>query len=134
MKLSIKENDIIMGELNEDLVKQYYLDEDIVLLKNDKYSIMDFIDIDNNQYIEIKSRTFKSTKYPTTMIGENKFIFASKCGKKCKFIFVFTDKALYYDYNPNDRFITEYCGRKDRGYIENKNHIFIPIGKLKLLF
>lgn len=132
MKLTTKENDILVGDMNEDLIRQYFLDEDVVLLKTDNYHPMDFIDIDNNQFIEIKSRTFNSSKYPTTMIGENKIIFARQCGKKCKFIFVFTDKTLYYDFNPKDSFITEYCGRKDRGCIEYKKHIFIPIEKLKI--
>ncbi len=133
MKLTIRESDKLFGELNEDYVIGYYFGKfNIKLNKLDEYHLMDYEDVEKTQYIEIKSRFCKSTTYPTTMIGLNKIMFAKDCGKKVRFIFCFIDKMMYYDYNPKDSFVATIAGRKDRGVVEMKKYVFIPIEKLKV--
>jgi len=130
----IKQNDLLMGDMNEELIQIEFKDKfNIDLTKSSKFDIMDYTDESNNIYVEIKSRNFKYNKYPTTMIGLNKLEFAKDCKKVCYFIFSFTDGNYYYKYDSKDSFDVKYTGRTDRGYIEYKKHCFIPIYKLKNL-
>jgi len=130
----IKKNDLLTGAMNEELIQLEFKEKfNIDLIKTGEFDIMDFTNEDKTLYVEIKSRTFNYKKYDTTMIGENKLIFARKSGKECIFIFSFTDGNYYYRYDKNDYYKSQYTGRTDRGYKEYKEHIFIPINMLKPL-
>lgn len=127
----IKEHDILVGDMNEELISMYYKDKyNINLIKLPQNHEMDFIDSNRKMYIEVKSRNCKHDKYPTTMVGVNKFIYASKCNKDVYFVFAFNDGNYYYKYNNNDIFDIDVGGRKDRGLNEYKDYVYIPIEML----
>lgn len=132
-RLTRQQQDEIMGDMNEDIVK-ILLEEDynISLTKTEKNFEMDFIDNLGNYY-EIKSRNNEYKKYPDTMVGYNKICFARHSDKDCIFIFVFTDGIYSYQFDRTDYFIPKMGGRCDRGKKEYKKYIYIPIEKLKCL-
>lgn len=126
-----KEEDLFMGQLNEDYIKDVICSHFNLqhLNKLDIFNTMDF-QCDNN-YFEIKSRNCNHNKYDTTMIGYNKINFAKRFPQyNCYFVFVFTDGDYYYKYNPEDKFETGIGGRNDRGKAEYKKYCYIPIDKL----
>lgn len=86
-----------------------------------------------NNYYELKSRNNDSKKYPTTMIGYNKVIEAEKVKGDVYFIFNFTDKVLYikYDKDVFDKFEIKKGGRYDRGKVEERQYIYIPVDSLE---
>lgn len=130
MSISIKENDLLIGEMNEDLLVLFYKDNyNTNLIKTTDYHPMDFTNEDESMFIELKSRNNNYNKYPTTMIGHNKFIFAEKCKKDIYFIIAFNDGLYSYKYSNKDIFEIVIGGRKDRGYIESKKYVMIPISK-----
>ena len=91
----------------------------------------------DNVYYEMKSRKNKFDKYPTTMIGLNKINRAKNQPhlKGLVFIFNFTDKIGYIEYN-EEKFNTyelKTGGRFDRGRIETNLYYYIPISDLTIL-
>ena len=100
-----------------------------------EFSTFDLIDKNNKLIVEVKNRYNNYNKYPTTMIGENKYLRAEHYFKKdykILFIFSFLDGIYYYEYI-NEHFEPKKGGRIDRGEKEIKNYIFIPINKLNKL-
>jgi len=97
----------------------------------EKYNVFDFET--KTRLIELKSRKNLSTKYPTTMIGDNKIIEAEKQNKKVYFVFKFTDSIKYIRYNKSlfDKFQRRVGGRSDRNCIESNTYCYIRIGELK---
>lgn len=127
----IQQHDILMGDMNEELICLYYKEKfNIDLIKTPEKHPMDFTDKLKRIFIEVKSRNCKHNKYPTTMVGVNKFVFASNCGKDVYFIFAFNDGNYYYKYNNNDIFDIDRGGRNDRGLNEYKDYVYIPITML----
>jgi hypothetical protein len=127
-----KQQDLFIGQLNEDYIKDELCNHFKLtnLIKLDKFNLMDFR-CDNN-YFEVKSRSFFHNKYKTTMIGKNKIDWAKS---NCKnnliyFIFIFVDGNFYYKYNSHDNFETTIGGRCDRCFDEIKLYYYIPINKL----
>jgi hypothetical protein len=88
-------------------------------------------DYENDDYlIELKSRNNKSNFYKTTIIGYNKIKYGLKNNKKMIFVFKFTDKVQYIEYDKDifDTFeIKTYASRYDRGRPEISTYIFIDI-------
>jgi hypothetical protein len=129
-----KREDLLMGELNEDYIKDvicchFKID---YIIKTPKGHPMDFKS--DNIYFEIKSRRCKHNTYNTTMIGYNKIQWVLNNNiKDVYFIFVFQDGDYYYKYNPTDNFDIDIGGRNDRGKPEYKKYFYIPINKLKLI-
>lgn len=83
-------------------------------------------------YLELKSRNCKKDTYPTTMVGENKLLFAKQAKKEgfaSFFCFLFEDGFYFWEYNEADienggvKF--EMGGRYDRGRVERKKYAFI---------
>ena len=99
--------------------------------KLEKYNVFDFET--KTRLIELKSRKNLSTKYPTTMIGNNKIIEAEKQNKKVYFVFKFTDSIKYIRYNKSlfDKFQRRVGGRSDINCIESNTYCHIPIHELK---
>ena len=100
-----------------------------------EYSIFDLRDEKNKIFVEVKKRNNTKDKYPTTMVGENKFDKAKKYydeGYKILFCFVFTDGIYYYEFC-DEKLEKKLGGRRDRDRPEFKNYIYIPITKLKKL-
>ena len=98
-----------------------------------KFSRFDLKDKIKKVIVEVKKRNNEYNKYPTTMIGENKYIRAEHYYKKdykVLFVFIFTDGTYYYNYSGED-IKPKIGGRCDRGIKEYKNYIYIPIEKLK---
>jgi len=98
-----------------------------------KFSRFDLKDKIKKVIVEVKKRNNEYNKYPTTMIGENKYIRANHYYKKdykVLFVFIFTDGTYYYNYSGED-IKQKIGGRRDRGIKEYKNYIYIPIEKLK---
>tara|TARA_R110001632_G_scaffold202615_3_gene325781 strand:- start:215 stop:679 length:465 start_codon:yes stop_codon:yes gene_type:complete len=92
-------------------------------------SVMDFY---SDKYEgELKSRNNEYSKYPTTMIGENKLL-NHKEDKKYRYYFLFTDGLYRWKYN-KDQYTVKKAGRFDRGGAEVKRHAFIKIEDLQLL-
>ena len=122
-------DDLVMGDLNEQLVEQIIIDTyNFKPNKTEPNHPMDF-EYDD-YYFEVKSRRNNYNQYPTTMIGYNKWRFAKTCGRKVVFIFSFLDGVYKYDYNELDNFENKIGGRCDRGRQEYKKYIYIPIEKL----
>lgn len=127
----IKQNDILIGEMNEDLIQLYFEEKfNVKLIRTAQFNEMDFIDENKTFYLEIKSRNINHNKYYSTMIGYNKIQYAEKKKKDVYFIFAFTDGNYYYKYNNKDNFDVQIGGRKDRGCAEYKKYYFIPVHKL----
>jgi hypothetical protein len=98
-----------------------------------EFSSFDLKDNIKKVIVEVKKRNNNYSKYPTTMIGENKYIRAYHYYKKdykVLFVFIFTDGTYYYNYSGED-IKPKIGGRRDRGIKEYKNYIYIPIEKLK---
>ena len=98
-----------------------------------KYSSFDFVG--DNIKIELKSRRCSSDFYPTTMIGHRKITAATNTDINYIYVFQFTDKIMYCQYDESDFkfFEVKRSGRCDRGKIESDNYIYIPIEYLKEL-
>ena len=102
---------------------------------SNKFDEFDLIDTKNKYVIEVKKRSNNYTKYPTTMIGYNKYTKGKeyhKNGYKVMYFFQFTDGIYYFDYIGQE-FTPQKGGRCDRGYNEIKNYIYINIKDLKKL-
>jgi hypothetical protein len=93
------------------------------LVKMPRYCKYDFIN--NNYYIELKSRRCLKNTYPTTMIHVNKL--QNLKHKKLILCFRFIDKDCYYEYNQNDNLVITGGGRADRGMHEYGQYCYIPI-------
>lgn len=126
-----KREDLLMGSLNEDYIKDVICCHFNInnLTKTYEGHPMDFKCDDI--YFEVKSRRCKHNTYDTTMIGYNKIQWIIKNNiKDVYFIFVFTDGDYYYKYDPKDNFEINLGGRNDRGKPEYKNYYYIPVEKL----
>lgn len=127
-----KKKDLEMGTINENqiqtIIKEYFKCND--LKKLDKYNVFDFYSPLNELYFEVKSRRCNYMSYPTTIIGYNKFVEASKLNGDKYFVFIFNDGNYYYKYINDDKFDIANGGRNDRGKDEYKNYVYIPIEKL----
>lgn len=125
--------DILFGTKCEDNNKKVFEEFfDTKLKKLGKHSIFDYSCYKNDLYIELKSRRNTKDKYPTTMIGYNKFKKAlelDELGCVIYFCFQFTDALCYYKFD-KENFNADWKargGRRDRGKFEYKDYIFIPI-------
>ena len=138
---------VYMGDLNE---KHY--DKDIterfsgVKKTGSKSSILHFKIYDwvnQDYYIELKSRNNKYITYPTTMIGFNKVEEWGKDETDRRYFFLFGFLDGFYEWELTQENYDEIGGydavRKstfNKGsnyttYNENKEHLYIPINKLK---
>jgi len=111
------------------IIKEYFKTE-IQATKN-QYDKYDFTDPNTNY--EVKSRTNKYNRYPTTMITMNK---CCKCDKGSDLIllFNFTD-GLYFIKFDEEKFRTYQTALFSRLQEEwdEKEHIYIPIADLTLI-
>jgi hypothetical protein len=99
-----------------------------VLKRTDPFDVFDFY---NDTYlVELKSRNNSYSKYPTTMVGFNKLIAASKSDKEVLFFFKFTDGLYYHRFDKSAEYFIEIGGRRDRGRPEYKKYCYIPISQL----
>ena len=128
-----QEKDLIFGDKQEDKIKPILESHfKIKLNKTKGFATFDYIDNDENLFIELKSRRAKKYQYPDTMIGLNKVnegFEKMKKGKKIYFFFSFRDQLCYYMLD-NDTFNLKWIragGRKDRGINEIKSYVFIPV-------
>ena len=131
--MSYNQNDIAFGINNENElleVLKIKFGDNITKTKG-KYNSFDFEG--NDKFIELKTRRNKSNQYPTTMIGHRKILQCNDSSKQYYFIFKYTDKILYCLYCEDDfkNFEVAKGGRKDRGFVEQDNYIYIPIKYLK---
>jgi hypothetical protein len=92
-----------------------------------QYDDFDFYD-DETEY-EVKSRTNTYSKYPTTMITQNKT--QKTTSKKVILLFNFTDDLYYIEYNKSQfgKYQSRLFSRLGQSWDE-KTHIFIPITDL----
>ena len=109
-------------------LKSYFKDETLNRLEQN--NVFDYVG--NNKFIELKSRNNNYNKYPTTMIGYNKVIKASKINEDVYFVFCFFDGLYYYKYDKEQKLEIKYnhCSRIDRWIRETNNYCFIPIDLL----
>ena len=127
-----KDQDIIFGSISEKNNKSII--ESITGSLNKTLGKYDIFDYYNDNYIvELKTRRNNYNKYPTTMIGNNKLIKASKdtSTKIYIFCFKFTDGLYYHKYDRNYNYDIDIGGRNDRNKEEYKNYAYIPIKLLK---
>ena len=102
----------------------------------DRYAIFDYHDIEENVYVELKTRRNTMNAYPTTMIGYNKIIEGIKLIRSRKshvyFFFDFTDCLTYFELTEDnyERIFFARGGRNDRGFIEQSAYAYIPINDL----
>jgi len=104
----------------------------ISLIRTKEFSIFDLRSNKTKTIVEVKKRNNTKNKYPTTMIGENKFIKAKDYydrGYDIYFCFYFTDGLFYYKYC-DEKLEIKKGGRCDRGKPEYKNYVYIDVNKL----
>jgi hypothetical protein len=97
------------------------------------FSIFDLKDEITKTFAEVKKRNNTKDKYPTTMVGQNKFLKAKEYydkGYNILFCFEFTDGLYYYEYC-DEKLETKLGGRRDRDRPEFKNYVYIDVKKLK---
>jgi hypothetical protein len=125
-------------KVNNDKIENNILDIlknkfDNNLIKNDyEFSKHDYTS--DRFLIELKTRNIKMNLYKTTMINKSKII---NTHKTIIFVFNFIDYLTYYVYNKED-IINNICHygkgyRKDRGFCEVFEMLYIPINKLTIL-
>ena len=107
-------------------LQNYFNDDSITKLN--RYNTFDYKG--NNKFIELKSRNNTYNKYPTTMIGYNKIMKASKLNEDIYFIFNYTDGLYLYKYDKNNELEIKRGGRFDRGRPEISDYCYIPIEML----
>ena len=111
-----------------DTLKAYFSDNSIIKLN--KSHTFDFKG--TNKYIELKTRRNNYLKYDSTIIGLNKFKEASQLDEDVYFVFKFTDGLYMYKYDKEYQLNIKFnhCSRKDRGYKEINDYVFLPIEML----
>ena len=127
------QEDITLGKQSEDEVFELLKNKYDDLERTTGYATFDYKTRNKKLKIELKTRRNDSTKYPTTMIGNNKI-------KKCKnpdttylFIFKFTDKLMFIKYDDElfKTFEIKEGGRYDRKRSgELSDYLYIPINCL----
>ncbi len=126
--------DLEFGHFNEKKVIEWlnnnlFQDDNMKLYKNEKKQV----DMKNLQYIgELKSRTNKKNKYPTTFFGYNKLKYLlNKEGetRKFKFYFLFTDGLYVWSYN-EDQYEVQDFDHRERGIIKQ---VYVNIKYLEKL-
>jgi len=126
--------DLEFGHFNEKKVIEWlnnnlFQEDNMKLYKNEKKQV----DMKNSQYIgELKSRTNKKNKYPTTFFGYNKLNYLlNKSGENRKFIFyfLFTDGLYQWEYKEGEYSLGIFEHR-ERG---NRDYVYVPIENLKLV-
>lgn len=117
-KFGIAQEDIVLPKLQEFFGRGIKKSED-------QYAKSDYYDDD--YYYEMKSRTNNYSKYPTTMITEDKI----REDKKLVLLFNFTDGIYYIEYDKEkfDNYERKMFSRAGVSWNE-KNHLFIPINDL----
>jgi hypothetical protein len=116
----------------KDLLETKYSTE---FKRTKEFSVFDLRDEKLKIMAEVKKRSNAKDKYPTTMIGENKFLKAKEYydkGYNILFCFEFTDGIYYYQYC-DEKLEMKIGGRRDRDRPEFKNYVYIDIKKLKSL-
>ena len=106
-----------------------------IFKRTKEFSVFDLRDDNTKIMAEVKKRNNTKDKYPTTMVGENKFLKAKEYyerGYEVLFCFEFTDGIYYYEYC-KEKLETKLGGRRDRDRPEFKNYVYIPVSKLKRL-
>jgi len=128
------QGDLSWGEAQEDIIKpkieSFF---DVGFEKTSKNNEFDYINKDKKIIIELKSRTNKKDKYPTTIIGNNKWCKAQKLleqGWEIFFFFNFTDVLCYYEFKNQADIVKSKGGRTDRGRPEIKYYRYIPVSDL----
>lgn len=137
----IIEFELNRGNKNEERIKPYldkYFKTNLIHTNDgpeEKYYPFDFYT--KSRYIEIKKRYNNKLRYPTTIIGLNKYQLGIKyrdLGYKVYFIFDFYDELTFYKIKETDdknTFKETWIYRKD--IKQNKLHIEIPIKLLKTI-
>jgi hypothetical protein len=101
---------------------------------NSEFHPFDLKDKTNKYVVEVKQRSIKHNKFPTVMMGWNKYIKARQYitrGYNVYFAFEYTDGTYIYKYD-GIKYEGVMWGRKDRGFDETKKNIAIPIEKLEI--
>jgi len=112
-------------------VKNYFKIDDLIM-SNERFNKFDYI---SSEYlIELKTRFNYYNTFPTTIIPLFKINYGLSLNKKMIFLFNFKDGLYYINYDKNifDTFEIKknYCSRKDRGFNEINDYVFIPIENL----
>ena len=138
--LRTRASDLAMGLANEikviGLLKRHlgklYQEEDLINTKDiyDQYHKYDWEGSTNGTHFEMKSRRNRKTAYPTTIIPVDK---VRPTEKKQVFIFHFTDKTCYIEYDKAtfDKFHkSERTTERDGRWDKPKLHYDIPVNLL----
>ena len=123
-------SDYSFGVDSEDKVKPILESQCGPLTKLGHYDPMDF---EGAVFVEVKTRTCKSTAYPTTLLPYSKVLFAQTAEKPVMFVFVFTDGIFWIPFSETFRtyevrdFQRE--GRSDKTDTL-QSYIYIPVRDL----
>jgi len=165
MKPKIKDENIpyvIMGAINEKKItpyikKRYGENMEILtsMIDSSHYNTIDYMDKITGDKVEVKSRSCGLKAYKDTLVGDNKVQEYKKLiaeGKRCWFVFVFTDGSYEWEYTTANYEKNE-IEQKARGmqsirtansnykaptdkytpFNPNKPHLYILINNLSLL-
>ena len=149
----IKKNNlpyVFMGETNENLYSKLILErygEDLektgtIYNKDKHFDTMDWVS--STTIVELKSRSINHNTFLTTMVGYNKvqlFLEQVKKGKKCVFLFAFTDGLYEWIFTEKDYEkiggISAVKNREDfrmsekyTSFNPTKLHLYIPVVNL----
>ena len=108
------------------IIRKYFNDPTIERATK-TFSVNDFVT--NGKKLELKSRTFRYDKFPTTIIGLNKVKDAIKFDGEYYFLFKFTDGLYFIKFDKTlfDTFEVKMGGRNDRDINEYSKYVHIPI-------
>ena len=96
--------------------------------------IVDYISNENKLIFELKTRNCYKNTYPTTIVGNNKLIYADKHKEYTLILlFKFIDGLFYCKYDQDLEFqIEPYVRNARTDYIDKKkDYVFIPLSQLK---
>ena len=102
------------GYINEEELKPTIEDFlKIPLIKTDRYNKFDFIDTGGDIYVELKSRSFESSKYDTVFLSKDKYNFIQNLlttspTSTIYLFYKFTDKLMYLKFDLQKMINNEY--------------------------
>lgn len=134
----VKQNDLLFGLSQEEIIKHKLEEKFGTLTKLDKYNNFDFYN--DNYFIEVKSRRIKHDRYDTIYFDEIKLKKAKeiiKKGYEVFFIFNCSDGIWCWEFKDKKMYENEYFvamgGRWDRGKEEVARLVNVKTEYLELL-
>lgn len=135
--MASQHNDLEYGLMNEETVLQKLQQHfNTVFSRRGGYATFDYVSIDGEIEVELKSRRITHDRYDSTIIGLNKVQYCNDPNKKYYFAFLYTDglfivrhdRSVFDGYERNDRFMR---GVRDDCATTPQHIVLIPVEALE---